>query len=103
MRLHGESLPLYVEELSLSPPSPRLGRVRRKKSDGRRQGMDPSEDGGMWRPQVVILVTQSYLTNHVIIRGVSIFDLSTLKVAVLVNSSVIIVNMLYVVNMFLFL
>ena len=34
------------------------------------------------------------LTNHIIIRGGG-FDLSTLKVAVLVDSSVIIVNMFF--------
>ena len=38
MRLHSESLPLQVEELNLSPPSPRLGRVWRKKSGGRGPG-----------------------------------------------------------------
>ena len=37
-RLHCESLPLQVEELGPSPPSPHPGRVWRKKSGRRRQG-----------------------------------------------------------------
>ena len=36
MRLHSEFLSLHVEELGLSPPLPRPGRVGRKKPDGRR-------------------------------------------------------------------
>ena len=38
MRLHSESLPLQVEELNLSLPSPHPGRVGRKKLGRRRQG-----------------------------------------------------------------
>ena len=55
--------------------------------------MDPSEERGKaptsYYPSYLV-----QLANHVIIRGGEVFlDLSTLKVAVLVNSSVIIVHM----------
>ena len=55
VRLHCESLLLQVEELDLSPPSPRPGRVWRKKSDRRRQGQTHQKRGRWW-PRVVITV-----------------------------------------------
>ena len=54
-RLHHESLPLQVEVLDLSPPSPHPGRVWRKKLDGRWLGQT-CQKRGMWQPQFVILV-----------------------------------------------
>ena len=65
--------------------------------------MEDDSDGPIRRERDVVTPSRypSYLvklTNHVIIRG-GFFDLFTLKAAVLVDSSVIIVNMfLYFYN-----
>ena len=60
--------------------------------------MKDDSDGSIRRERDVVTTScyPSYLvklTNHVIIRGG--FDLSTLKAAMLVDSSVIIVNMFF--------
>ena len=55
-------------------------------------GTDPPEE----RDVVITICYSSYLiklTNHVIIKGGLFFDLSTLKVAMLINYAVIIVHM----------
>ena len=74
-----------------------LHRLIREESEERSQTEDDS-DGPIRRERDVVTPScyPSYLvklTNHVIIRGG--FDLSALKVAVLVDSSVIIVNMFF--------
>ena len=67
-----------------------------KKEVGRKM----TSDGPVRRERDVVTTScyPSYLvklTNHIIIRGGRVFNLSTLKVAVLVDSSVIIVNMFF--------
>ena len=89
MRLNCESLPLQFEVLGLSPPSPCPGRSLKKEAGRVKTGIDPSEE----RDMATTCCYLSYLiklTNHIIIRGV--FNLSALKVAVLVNYAVILVN-----------
>ena len=74
-----------------------LRRLVREESEERNQ-MEDDSDRPIRRERDVATPScyPSYLvklTNHVIIRGG--FDLSTLKVAMLVDSSVIIVNMFF--------
>ena len=87
--------PLQVEELDQSPPSHRLGK-RLKKEVG-----EEDDDDGPIRRERGEATTSCYPSlicqsrNHK--GGGVFFDLSALKAAVLVDSSVIIVN---IVNLF---
>ena len=75
-----------------------LCRLVREEFEERSQTEDDSD--GPVRRERDMVTTSCYLsylvklTNHVIIRG-EVFDLSALKAAVLVDSSVIIVNMFF--------
>ena len=82
----------WFESSITSPRKSWKKEVRQKKI-----GTNPSEERGMWQPRVVIPVFNHFNQSRNHKGGGVCFNLSALKAVVLVNLSVIIVNL---VNMF---